>query len=532
MRSVLLSFLVMMAACSADMDSPPVVKRLAQGAEVSGVNGIHFGPDGRLYAASVLGSEIVVVDPETGHIEKRFGSEEGVYGPDDVAFSAEGDWYWTSILSGEVAGFRASGERVVAAQLTPGVNPLTFSDDGRLFVSQCFFGTNLYEVDPLGEQAPRLIADDLGPGCGLNGMDWGPDGRLYGPRWFTGEIVSYDVDSGERRLVAEGFDVPAAVKFDGQGRLHVLDTARGTVNRLDANDRTVVATLTPGLDNFAFDEDDRLFVSSFVDGFIVRVAEEGAVTELLPGGIAHPGGVAVMDFQGKATAFVADLHSLRGFDLDSGEQVYVQQNILGVGELGSVLSVATHGDRLILSAFTDNSVRLWDPSSNTVVRRWDNLAAPVDVVSYNGKVAVALHGAGAVVLLGEGEPVVLADDLASPSGLAVLGEKLFVTDRSTGRVLRIGEGGEPVAPQVVAQGLDKPEGVQAMGGALIVFEGESGRIKRIDDGVATEIASVPGGTAPNDPHSPPSMIFNDLAVWADSIVATSETERSLYRIDL
>ena len=29
-----------------------------------------------------------------------------------------------------------------------GVNPITFSGDGRLFVSQCFFGTNLYEVDP------------------------------------------------------------------------------------------------------------------------------------------------------------------------------------------------------------------------------------------------------------------------------------------------------------------------------------------------------------------------------------------------
>ena len=59
-----------------------------------------------------------------------------------------------------------------------------------------FLGTNLYELDPKGVSEPRLIADDLGPGCGLNGMDWGPDNRLYGPRWFVGEVVSFDVDSG------------------------------------------------------------------------------------------------------------------------------------------------------------------------------------------------------------------------------------------------------------------------------------------------------------------------------------------------
>ena len=100
-------------------------------------------------------------------------------------FFSDGSWFWTSIMTGQVAGFDADGTLIEAAQLTPGVNPITFSNDGRLFVSQCFFGTNLYEVDPLGKAEARLISDELGPGCGLNGMDWGPDNRLYGPRWHA-----------------------------------------------------------------------------------------------------------------------------------------------------------------------------------------------------------------------------------------------------------------------------------------------------------------------------------------------------------
>ena len=202
---------------------------LATGANIAGANGIHFGPDGLLYVASVIGSSLTVLDPDSGEIVRTLSAQDGVYGPDDVAFASDGSYFWTTILTGEVAGFDADGNRVVAAQLPPGPNPITFSDDDRLFVAQCFLGTNVYELDPKGVQAPRVIADDLGPGCGLNGMDWGPDKRLYGPRWFVGEVISLDVDTGERRVEATGFTTPAAVKFDSHGVLHVLDTGAGEV---------------------------------------------------------------------------------------------------------------------------------------------------------------------------------------------------------------------------------------------------------------------------------------------------------------
>ena len=56
-------------------------------------------------------------------------------------------------------------------------------------------------------------------------MDWGPDGWLYGPLWNKGQVARVNVDTGEIKVVAEGLVVPAAVKFDAQGRLHVLEFA-------------------------------------------------------------------------------------------------------------------------------------------------------------------------------------------------------------------------------------------------------------------------------------------------------------------
>ena len=100
---------------------------IATGAKLAGANGMALGPDGNLYVASVLGSSITVLNPESGKIIKVYGETDGVIGPDDVDFASDGSWYWTSIMTGEVAGFNKEGKKIIAAQLTPGVNPITFS---------------------------------------------------------------------------------------------------------------------------------------------------------------------------------------------------------------------------------------------------------------------------------------------------------------------------------------------------------------------------------------------------------------------
>ncbi|HBT06597.1 MAG TPA: hypothetical protein DEB22_09265, partial [Alcanivorax sp.] len=63
----------------------------------------------------------------------------------------------------------------------------------RLFATQVFMGDALYEIDRSGEQPPRKIIEGMG---GLNGFEFGPDGHLYGPLWFKGEVVRVNVESG------------------------------------------------------------------------------------------------------------------------------------------------------------------------------------------------------------------------------------------------------------------------------------------------------------------------------------------------
>ena len=45
-------------------------------------------------------------------LEKRYGLEDGVIGPDDIDFNSNGEFYWTSILTGEVAGFDLKGNNI------------------------------------------------------------------------------------------------------------------------------------------------------------------------------------------------------------------------------------------------------------------------------------------------------------------------------------------------------------------------------------------------------------------------------------
>ncbi len=80
-------------------------------------------------------------------------------------------------------------------QLSPGVNPITFSEDGRLFVGQCLLGDSSYELDPEGMKEPRLIAEGLelgvmqpsfAPSYLYNGVAVGPSGTIY----VTGDMTN------------------------------------------------------------------------------------------------------------------------------------------------------------------------------------------------------------------------------------------------------------------------------------------------------------------------------------------------------
>ena len=526
---------ILIAGCSEDpvtetiAEAPtPELTIIATGANIAGTNGIAFSNDNKLYAVSVIGSTINIIDPDSGEMLEILTAADGVVGPDDIAFAEDGSYFWTSILTGEVAGFTPEGYKVVAAQLTPGVNPITFSDDGRLFVSQCFFGTGLFEVDPKGIGEPRVIAEDLGPGCGLNGMDWGPDDRLYGPRWFRGEVVSFNVDDNSMRLEASGFTTPAAVKFDNNNVLHVLDTGTGEVIKVEGETKTVVATLSLGLDNFAFDKNNRLFVSSFADGFVKRVESDGSLTTLQPGGLAHPGGITLLNGE----LVVADLHAIRFFDPATGAETQVQINVLGMGKMGGALNLSTDGDKLILVSWVDGDIRVWDPVAKEVTERYTALAGPVAAVRYAGKIIATEHGNNRIIGLDQTGTTDLIS-MNSPTGLTTSEGSLYATSRNEGKIYKIGSENKMLAdPLVVVEGLVDPEGLTVVGNEFIVVQGSDGQVIAAEmDGTKTTLATISAGSVAASPAQPPSMVFNGITALPDgTLYATGETNRVLYKL--
>jgi sugar lactone lactonase YvrE len=526
-------------------DSPSAAYSvLATGAQLHGANGLATGPDGRLYVASLLGSEIAKVNRTSGAIVGRLGKSDGVDGPDDIAFGPDGSLYWTSLQTGNVVRRQPSG--VVSQQfIAPGVNPITFSDNGRLFVALDFLGDALYELDPALVAPPRLIASGLGF---LNGMDWGPDGRLYGPIWTQGRVVSIDVDSCTNatdpntqcdiRTVATGFSIPAAVKFDSSGTLHAVDQ-NGDVVRINrvTGVRTVIAKLAPGLDNLVFGPEGELFVSSAADGFVVRIAKNGNVRTMLRGGAIVPGGVAVLPGSRSDSVYVADLFSLKEFDGKTGAARLSRPSFLGISPLQPPATVSADGSALLLTSYIGNTVQVLNPVTNAIVESYSDFAVPINAIRFQGDIVVSelgfTPGSARVVRRTAGGLVGLAS-LIVPSGLAASGNNLWAADWATGAIVQLVANGATLSPpRNVVAGLAAPEGL-AVGadGKLLVVETGKRRLLRVDPSTGS-FSVVAGdlavGLTPAT-GSPPTFPFSGVAVGpSGSIYVSGDAGNLIYK---
>ncbi|MDT5182423.1 MAG: hypothetical protein QOI29_581 [Mycobacterium sp.] len=136
-------------------------------------NAMEVGPDGLLYYPLMTANEIWRVDPDPDkHGEpQRVAGDLGV--PDAVKFDSEGFIVSTQVAREEVLRFDPrTGEQTLLAQLSPGLDNLTFVGD-RLFVSN--FTGEITEI--LRGRETRTVL----PG----GLNWpldlaiGDDGNLY-----------------------------------------------------------------------------------------------------------------------------------------------------------------------------------------------------------------------------------------------------------------------------------------------------------------------------------------------------------------
>ncbi len=500
-----------------------ILKTLVKGAALNAANGIDIGPDGNLYIASVNGQNITVMNKNSGKIITRFGPANGVLGPDDLTFGPDGTLYWTDILTGFVGRMTSDGQQLGYQFVAPGVNPVRFSDDGRLFVALDFLGDGLYELDPNLTLPPRqIISCPDGFGLGFfNSFDTRvEEGRLflYGPLFALNVVIAIDVDaiddntvfpedlsglfSGPIRIVAgtlgnpEIFN-PAAAKFGPDGLLYVLDQGGKVwkVNPDGDDEKTLFTTLQPGLDNMSFDEDGTLYMTNNDEGWVAEILPNGQARYLSPGGMILPQGLAVMAGpNNQDRLYEADLFNLRQFNGTNGrlEQSF-RGNLINTPSFDLPIlpmNISASGDKLVVSSWFSGAVQLWDPTTNppTVIPGYTyEMPVPIDAVLINNEIIVSDYGLGGVVNASAGNALIKA--LGAASGLATDGSTLWAADFDSGEIWEIVfSSGSPVAT-VVASGLQGPEGLALdLEGRLLVVESLASQLSRIDVSIPTSTA--------------------------------------------
>ena len=235
-------------------------------------------------------------------------------------------------------------------------------------------------------------------------------------------------------VVAEGLSWPVAVKFDAQGRLYTTNPPGIVRVDMQTGATEPVATVPYGIDNFAVDAHDRVFVSLLAEGTVGEALPNGELRMLGPAGMVMPGGVAIAPRADGETVYVADGWLLHEFDGATGE---LRRKVDNLGPN----TVAWDGDNLLLSGWFGNGVVVWNPQTEKVVEEYYDFAMPLNAVRFGGDLVVAELGSGSVVRASGADPsqrTTLIKDLGVPAGLATNGKELWVERPCCGQYLAAG----------------------------------------------------------------------------------------------
>ncbi|WP_250123439.1 hypothetical protein [Chroococcidiopsis sp. CCMEE 29] len=498
-----------------------------------GLNGLRFDSTGQLYVGSVAEQTIHKVDVATGKYEIFLKRPDGQ--ADDLIFTPNGQIFYTALLSSEVRTFDPQTNKLatIAAGI-PAVDPIAQAKSGRIFIGQSLSlnNTGLYEVDPTGQNSPRLILNKPG----LNAFDFGADGLLYSPVQFTGEIIKINVDTGAIAQVASGLTSPTAVKFNSKGELFALDAATGQVVKVDlATGQTrAIAQLQPGLDNLAFGPTDLLYASNFVDSDINEVnTQTGRVRKVVDsGGLTAPGGLAVYG----NSLYVADTNSYRVVDRKTGR---IQQTVRSiVTPIQNPLTVSVNDRNAIVSSWFAGAVQRLNRATGAVVNTYTGFGVPYDAIELkSGSILVADCALGQLTQIVDKEGTnrrIVAKGLSCPTGLALvnnstvlvtefLGNRLSRVDLTTGQ------------STVIAKDLSSPEGVayHADGIAVVAETGtQSVRAININTGKSITLKrNLPIGLS-GFPSGPPPYGLTGVAIAGDTVYITGDLDNSIRTLKL
>jgi sugar lactone lactonase YvrE len=463
------------------------LKRLTQPSRLFGANGIRTGPDGRIYVAQVSGSQISAIDVETGAIEAISPMGGDIVAPDDLVFDPDGNLYATEITEGRVSVRAPNGTTRVVYGDIPVANPITFHQ-GRLIAGELRPDGRIMQLD-LNGGAPRVLLKDVPM---PNAFSVGPDGKLYFPVMGTNEIWRVSLEGGAPETVAADLGVPDSVKFDAHGYIISTQVHSGQVLRIDPRNgnKTVLAQLTPGLDNSTF-VGNRLFVSN-ISGYVTEILEGGKTRDLVPDGLNWPLGLAA-DADG--LLYVAD--GSYSYAIRPGHERQVAGMLFSPGYPGYSRGVAAAGPgEFIITTANGAVARYWPAKQHSEV-----LASGFDrlygvAIAPAGAVIFAEQGTGRVLSVQAGNVERLAAGLRQPSGVAVGPDgTCYVAESAGGRVVRLSGGGT----ETVLDGLQQPQGILVRGGLLNVVDAGAKELVEYDlakKARRTIAAGLPVGAPP------------------------------------
>ena len=525
----------LLAACATSTANRPASwaapEVLVKPSAFSGVHGLAVDKQGRLLAGTVAGSRMWEVNRQTGEARVFIAAPEGQ--SDDIAIGPKGEMAWTSFNQG-VLRYRENDNapmRVLAKGL-PGINSVDFNKKtGQLYASQVFAGDTLWEIDRTGQKAPRLIKKDMG---GFNGFEVGPDGWLYGPLWFKHQVVKINPANGDMKVIADGFQIPAAANLDGTGNLWALDTRAGELVKVElaTGKKTLATKLKTGLDNLAIAPEGTIYVSNMADNSVQAFnPATGELRTLTSGAVALP---TALKADGDKL-WVADVFAFREVDLKTG-QVSDIFRAWGEGELEYPLGVGMNKTRFALASFATNSVQLVNRATRKTEAMLHHWKVPLDAIPLDdGSVLVLELGTGSIVRASGdqwAERKTIVSGLKAPVQM-VLGRdgQVYITELG-GNLLRVPAAGG--TPTTVAQGLSQPEGLtETPWGTFIVAEVGARRLTEINlaDGSRRVVADQLPIGAPAEAGGPPANSPTGVAVGGDgSVYFSSDTNNGIYRI--
>jgi streptogramin lyase len=526
--------LLSLAACTTVPPSKPTSwgkpEALVAPSSFTGVHGLAIDQKGRLLAGSVVGYAIWEVDRNTGAAKVMIPGPEGQ--ADDIAVGPKSELAWTNYLMGMVR-YRENDNapmRVVAKDL-PGLNSLDFDRrNGKLYASQVFLGDALWELDVAGVKPPRLIVKDMG---GFNGFEVGPDGMLYGPLWFKGQVVKINPENGAITVINSDFKVPAAANLDGKGNLWVIDTKTGELSKVElaTGRKTVVKKLATALDNLAISPEGTIYISNMADNAVQSFnPATGEIKTLTSGKLAVPAGMRIAD----GSIYVADIFSFRKVDLRSGAVTDIHR--MQDSDMEYPFGVGVSRSLVALTSWFTGTLHVLDRATMKTKAMVHGLKAPMDALPMEDGSILFIEIATGNLSRARGadfkDHKVIASGLAGPVQMTLGRDGAVYVTEAAGKLTRVNLADG--VKTTIAEGLALPEGVaQTPWGSFIVAETAAARLTEIDPVAGTRrtvAEGLPIGL-PAGPGMPPPFVPTGVAVASDgSIYFSADKNNAIYRI--